>query len=86
MTPREAFALVVRTVGLLLTLVAVGLIYSGSLSLLLGGPANMTALLAYGIPEFVAGIWLLRGAPDLVSFAFGGEGLGSDSSRPSGDA
>lgn len=86
MTPREAFGLIVRTVGLLLTLVAVGLIYSGSLSLLLGGPANMTALLAYGIPEFLAGVWLLRGAPDLVSFAYGGDGLESHSSPPSGDA
>jgi hypothetical protein len=64
--PSDVFGIVVRTVGLLLLLgVAI-------LSLPLRGPYNVAELIVFGFPTLVVGLWLLRGAPLLVSFAYPG--------------
>jgi hypothetical protein len=45
----------------------------GLLGVVLGGPGQMVAMLVFGIPVLLIGIWLLRGARPLVEFAYPGE-------------
>ena len=70
MKAAEVFGIVVRAVGLIVVLLALGLIFPAILSLVMGGPGELIGLLFYGIPALVVGLWLLRGAGPLVSFAF----------------
>ncbi len=70
MKPSDVFGIVVRTVGLLITLTALWSIGWALLSLAGGGPGNAAGLLIFGIPELLIGLWLLRGAKPLVRFAF----------------
>jgi len=66
----EVFGIVVRTIGLIMVLAAFGLIFPAILGLVMGGPAGLGGLLFYGIPALALGLWMLRGARQLVSFAF----------------
>lgn len=61
MKPPEAFGVVVRTVGLVVVLIAINAIIFA-----LAEPGS----LFLGIPLLLAGLWLLRGAAPLVSFAY----------------
>jgi len=70
MKAAEVFGIVVRTIGLIVILLALGLIFPAILSLVAGGPGTLIGLLFYGIPVLVVGLWLLRGAGLIVSFAF----------------
>ena len=70
MKPAETFAVVIRTVGLIAFLVASAILFWALLNLILGGPANLAGLFVVGIPLLLVGLWLLRGAPQLLSFAF----------------
>jgi len=70
MKTTEVFGIVVRTLGLIVVLIALGLILPAMLSLVMGGPGALIGLLFYGIPALVVGLWLLRGARPIVSFAF----------------
>jgi hypothetical protein len=70
MKDRNVFGIVVRTVGLIVVLIALGLIFPALLSLVMGGPGTLIGLLFYGIPLLLVGLWLLRGARSIVSFAF----------------
>jgi hypothetical protein len=63
MNPVEIFGVVVRTAGLLLTLMAFGFLFSAALSAT-PGPA------LFGTAWLVIGLWLLRGGRAVVGFAY----------------
>ena len=69
MKPPDVFGILVRTVGLVITLGATCKILS-LLPDLLGG--SWTALMSIGItvPVLLVGLWLLRGANALINFAY----------------
>jgi hypothetical protein len=69
MTNRDVFEIIVRTVGLMITLAAAWLILLGLFGLI-SASGQVTGLLFYGIPALFVGLWLLRGARSIVSFAF----------------
>ena len=69
MTNREVFGIIVRTVGLMITLAAAWLILLGLFGLI-SASEQVAGLLFYGIPALFVGLWLLRGARSIVSFAF----------------
>ena len=61
MKPAEAFGVVLRSVGILLLVSTVNLLVMGM---------AQPGLLFLMIPMLVLGIWLLRGAPAIVNFAY----------------
>ena len=63
MKPADVFGIVVRAIGLVVCLKAGGTLVGALLSWALGA-----AIL--GVPMLAVGLWLLRGAPTVVSFAF----------------
>lgn len=69
MTDRDVFGIIVRTVGLMITLAAAWLILLGLFGLI-SASGQVAGLLFYGIPALFVGLWLLRGARSIVSFAF----------------
>ena len=69
MKPSEIFGIVVRTVGLILTLAAFSQIYFAMLNAVGGGPGYAIGFF-FGIPGLAAGLWLLRGGKSVVLFAF----------------
>ncbi len=70
MKPSELFGVVVRTIGLIIFLTALFQVFIGILNLVGGGPGNVVGMLLYGIPALLVGLWFLRGAKALISFAF----------------
>ena len=70
MKPVESFAIVVRTVGLIVTLAAAAILFWALLNLVLGGPASAGGIIMVGGPMLLVGLWLLRGAPPLLAYAF----------------
>jgi hypothetical protein len=70
MKAAEVFGIIVRTIGLLVVLSSLGLIFPAVLGLVMGGPGTLIGMLFYGIPALLLGLWLLRGARPVVSFAF----------------
>jgi len=70
MKPSDVFGVVVRTVGLVVTLMGLWRIGYAILDLVGGGPGGAAGLLITGVPELLVGLWLLRGAKPLVQFAF----------------
>ena len=68
MKTTQIFGIIVRTVGLIVVVSSMGLLIPAILSLFAGGP--LAALLFYGVPTFILGLWLLRGARSVVSFAY----------------
>ena len=61
MKPSDIFGIVVRTVGLVMALVALSSFIRAIVQ---------PALLLYEIPALLLGLWLLRGGKAVVSFAF----------------
>ncbi len=70
MKPSELFGVVVRSVGLLIVLPSLGLQFFALLDLVGGGPGNAVGILILSIPALLVGLWLLRGAPGIVAFAY----------------
>jgi len=68
--PVEVFAIVVRTVGMIVSLAAAAILFWALLNLVLGGPANPVGMIIIGVPILLVGLWLLRGAPSLLAYAF----------------
>jgi hypothetical protein len=70
MRPREAFGVVVRSVGLVAALAGGLLLFVAALYLVGGllGPAIVIAV--PGFAALIAGVWFLRGAEAIVGFAF----------------
>lgn len=66
MKPSELFGVFVRTMGLFLTLAALLQIFLA----ILKGPQNVFGMLLFGVPMLLVGLWFLRGAKALISFAF----------------
>jgi len=66
----ELFGVIVRTIGLIFVLTALWQVFSAILNLVGGGPGNVVVMLLYGIPALLVGLWFLRGAKALISFAF----------------
>lgn len=69
MKPIEVFAVVIRTVGLIVCLMASAILSFALLTLVLGGPGNAGGIIV-GVPILLMGLWLLRGASPLLAFAF----------------
>ena len=61
MKPSDIFGIVVRTVGLILVLVALG----SSIPAIV-----QPGLLFFEVPVLLIGLWFLRGGKAIVSFAF----------------
>ena len=70
MKPSELFGVIVRAIGLPLVLAALWQLLGAVVNLVGGGPGNVVAMFMTGIPALVVGLWFLRGAKALVSFAF----------------
>ena len=68
MSAVEAFQVVVRSIGLVVLLVAGSVVGFGLLNIIAGGPNPGLCIL--GAPPLLVGLWLLRGAPALVRFAY----------------
>jgi hypothetical protein len=75
MKPRDCFGIVVRTIGLLMLFVSGFYLMSGVAILETQSPAewHWSAYLVYGVALFSIGLYMIRGAPHLVRFAYGGE-------------
>ena len=74
MKPRQAFGVVVRSVGLVLVLAAAQHFFNGLLLLveptLRSNVSPVSHLFLYGVVLLVIGWYLLRGAPYIVNFAY----------------
>ena len=70
MTPVQLFGVVVRSLGLLVTIYGIGAGLFGLLALLGADPAPAFIILAAAIALLTVGLWLLRGAKLLVAFAY----------------
>jgi hypothetical protein len=68
--PVEVFEVVVLAVGLVVCLFTGGVLFWAGMNLILGGPASPGGLAILGVPPLLVGLWLLRGVPILISFAF----------------
>jgi hypothetical protein len=66
----DMFAVIVRTIGLIVLLASGAVLFYAFLNLILGGPMSVVGLLILGVPPFLVGLWMLRGAPPLIAFAF----------------
>ena len=69
MKPPDALGLVVRCLGLLLSLYGAYHVYRIILWLV-RIPVSWVSFLMFGVPSLVVGLWLLRGAPRLMSFCY----------------
>jgi len=76
MKPRDCFGVVVRTVGLLLMLFSLFYFYgavAASVSPALGRGGTPVYYIGIGVVMMFVGLYLLRGAPHLLRFAYGKE-------------
>lgn len=69
MKPTDIFEIIVRTLGLLISLGTAYSMYMGLVGLILGG-AQSSAIILIMIPPFIAGMWLLLFARSLVGFCY----------------
>lgn len=73
MTARECFGVAIRTIGLLVLVASVMYLYSGLAILFVHGMPRTYPLFSYlgafGV-SLIVGLYFLRGAPQLVSFAY----------------
>ena len=70
MKPSELFGVVVRSVGLVVSLSAMSVLFYAIVNLVLGGPASVVGLFIVGVPPLLVGLWLLLGASDLASAVY----------------
>lgn len=70
MKPVELFGVVVRSVGLMVALLGMGVVFWALMNLLLGGPGSAIGLLLVGGPPMFIGIWLLLGASRLAEAVY----------------
>lgn len=70
MKPAEVFTVVIRAIGLIVCLGSGAMLFWAFINLVLGGPGNVVGMVIVGLPPFLVGLWLLRGAPSLIGFAF----------------
>jgi hypothetical protein len=74
MKPRDCFGVVVRTVGLLLVLFSLFYFYgavAATVSPALGRGGTPVYYIGIGVVMMSVGLYLLRGAPHLLRFAYG---------------
>lgn len=69
MKPPDALGLVVRCLGLPLSLYGAHHVYRIILRLV-GSPIDWASFFIFGVPSLVVGVWFLRGAPRLISFCY----------------
>ena len=74
MKPADVFAVVVRTIGLLVCLWAGAILSWAFISVVFGGPFSFIGQAIIGGPSLAVGLWLLRGAPLLIAFAYPDQG------------
>ncbi len=73
MKPSELFDVVVRTIGLLLVLSAISVLFYAIVNLVLGGPVSVVGLLIVGTPPLLVGFWFLNGALGLAAVLYSDE-------------
>ena len=69
----EIFAMIVRTLGLIVCLIMSVILFAGLVDLFGGGPGNHLARAFFALPLLFLGPWMLRGAPGLIAFAYSEE-------------
>ena len=73
MTARECFGVAIRTIGILLLFASVMYLYSAAALLLFHGMPRRYPLASYFgafVVAFLVGLYFLRGAPQLMRFAY----------------
>ena len=70
MNASEIFGLIIRSVGLALSLLGIHEVYRAIIMLVQGISLTSFMPLLFGIPNLLIGIWFLRGAPWLMSFSY----------------
>jgi hypothetical protein len=70
MNASEIFGLIIRCIGLLLSLLGIHQIYRALIILVQSISMTCCTYLLFGIPALLIGIWFLRGAPWLMSFSY----------------
>ncbi len=70
MKPSDLFGVVVRSLGLLLLLGSLWLLFWALLNLVLGGPASVIGMIILAIPPLFVGVYFLGGAKGLVYLAY----------------
>jgi hypothetical protein len=69
MKPSDLFGVLVRTIGLLITMGALLLIVVATVHLVLRGPGFLEGYL-YGVPGLFVGVYFLSGAESLVNAVY----------------
>ena len=70
MNVSEIFGLITRVIGLLVTLSGINNIYHALIMMVQDISISSFIDLLIGIPVLLLGIWLLRGAPWLMSYSY----------------
>ncbi|MGD0655967.1 MAG: hypothetical protein ABSA16_16645 [Thermoguttaceae bacterium] len=70
MKPSDLFGVVVRTLGLLLLMGSLWLLFWAFLNLVMGGPGSTIGLMITAIPPLFVGVYFLGGAKGLVYLTY----------------
>ncbi len=70
MKPAELFGVVVRSVGLVLVLWALWLLFWALLNIIGGGSENVLEMLLNAFLAVFMGVWFLGGAPIIVNWTY----------------
>jgi hypothetical protein len=66
----EIFGLIIRTIGLALSLLGIHDVYRAFIMLMQVISLTSFGPLLFGVPALLIGFWFLRGAPQLMSFSY----------------
>lgn len=70
MKASEIFGIVIRVIGLIITLIGIYDIYRAFIMFVQVQSIGSLSPLLFGVPSFLLGIWLLGGAPWLMLFSY----------------
>jgi hypothetical protein len=70
MKPSDLFGVVVRTIGLILLLISLSLLFWAFLNLVMGGPSSVIGMIILAIPPLFVSVYFLGGAKGLVYLAY----------------
>ena len=70
MKPSDIFGVAVRTIGLILLLGSLWLLFWAFLNLVMGGPSSAFGMIILAIPPLLVSVYFLGGAKGLVYLAY----------------